>query len=79
MERGLNRSFMAALLSSVLFFIVFIGTGCGEKVGDEPTKYQSQAGLEKLTMQAQTTQNNPGFSLARNILPQTLPQKISTR
>jgi hypothetical protein len=28
-------------------------SACGKKEGDEPTKYRSQAGLEKLTQQAQ--------------------------
>lgn len=37
-----------------LFFMamtIFL-SGCGKKEGDEPTKYMSQAGLEKLTREA---------------------------
>lgn len=64
-----KRPLPAVLLMSALFFVIFISNGCGKNAGDEPTKYQSQAGLENLTMQAQTAQDNPGFALARNITP----------
>jgi hypothetical protein len=56
---------------------IISGSACGQrKEGDEPTKYQSQAGLEKLTQQAaqqskQTTTKsgplNSKFSSAKNI------------
>ena len=59
-----------------LLFVV-TGSACGQrKEGDEPTKYQSQAGLEKLTQQAAQNpkQNssksgplNSKFSSAKNI------------
>jgi hypothetical protein len=65
----LRRYLAAVLIASALFFAIIISNGCGKDAGDEPTRYQSQAGLEKLTVQARTAQNNPGFSLARNIIP----------
>ena len=37
----------------ILVFVVVSLSACGKKEGDEPTKYRSQAGLEKLTQQAQ--------------------------
>ena len=39
-------------LCVVVFVAVFL-SACGKKEGDEPTKYRSQVGLEKLTQQAQ--------------------------
>lgn len=58
-----------ALLGCVLTLTVFFLSGCGKKEGDEPTKYRSQAGLEKLSRKAAKQQrkvaggtaDNPGF------------------
>jgi hypothetical protein len=60
-----------------VFFFALVGTGCGQNSGDEPTKYQSQAGLEKLTAQAQNkaTADNPKFSSVNNIVPGTTTSK----
>jgi len=69
MVQAHKGSFIAAPLLFAALFFIFIGSGCGKREGDEPTKYRSQAGLEKLTMQAQITQNNPKFSFARNVTP----------
>lgn len=41
--------------------------GCGKKEGDEPTKYRSQAGLEKLTMEAAKRQGTGMGSTALNL------------
>jgi len=65
---------MAALVSVILFFAVFTGSGCGGRPEDEPTKYTSQAGLEKLSREAAkkpgagigSVSDNPGFFLAKN-------------
>jgi len=58
---------MISFLASAVLFFVFIGSGCGQNQGGEPTKYQSQAGLEKLTMQGgQASPDNPRFFSARN-------------
>lgn len=52
----------------VLFFLAICAAtvacnGCGKKEFDEPTRYRSQAGLEKLTAQAQMLEkNNRAFS-----------------
>jgi hypothetical protein len=63
----------------ICFFVAFViaGSACAQrKEGDEPTKYQSQAGLEKLTQQAaqqskpasaQSGPVNSRFSSAKNI------------
>ncbi len=64
-----------------LFAIIFLG--CGKKEGDEPTKYMSQDGLEKLTREAAkkpstaatTASNNTGFVSAKNITPQNTTAK----
>jgi hypothetical protein len=61
-------------IMAVFFVSVLIFSGCGKKEGDEPTKYQSQSGLEQLTKQAQAgnrgiVSNNPRFSSAKNIIP----------
>lgn len=46
----------------IVCFAIIICNGCGKKEGDEPTKYRSQAGLEKLTLQAQSAKkDNPLF------------------
>jgi len=63
----------------VLFFISMIVAGCGTEpvqqkpIGDEPTEYQSQAGLEALTKQAAAGKasakpdtDNPTFFAARD-------------
>jgi len=65
------RRYMAVIfIASALIFAIFIGNGCGRNKGDEPTKYRSQAGLEKLTAQAaQTSPDNPKFFTARSITP----------
>ena len=44
------RKFILAVVLVSVVAIIF--NGCGKKEGDEPTKYMSQAGLEKLTKQA---------------------------
>jgi len=67
-----NRLFMISFLISVVCFFAFIGSGCGQNSGDEPSKYQSQAGLEKLTMQGgQVSPDNPKFFSARNFISGT--------
>ena len=57
-----------------IFFIFLISalisiplSGCAKKEGDEPTKYRSQAGLEKLSMQQRQAakKNNPVFNSSR--------------
>jgi hypothetical protein len=68
----MKRYLMATPLFFAALFFAFAGTGCGQKAGDEPTKYASQEGLEKLTMQAQSAQaaqKNAKFSSAKNITP----------
>jgi hypothetical protein len=58
----------------VLFCATFFLSSCAKKEGDEPTKYRSQAGLEKLTQQAQQAGGavakggvvNPAFYTAAN-------------
>lgn len=65
----MNKSIISVMALCVAFFMV---SGCGKKEGYEPTKYNSQAGLEKLTAQAQTQaqalkRDNPAFYTARNI------------
>lgn len=43
-------------------FAIITCDGCGKKIADEPTKYRSQAGLEKLTLQAQAvSEDNRAF------------------
>ena len=42
-----------SLILGILLFAAVSLSACGKKEGDEPTKYQSQAGLEKLTRDAQ--------------------------
>lgn len=57
------------------FLVAAITTGCGNKEGNEPTKYKSQAGLEKLTREAANKQNkgiqgseqNPVFKSSKDI------------
>lgn len=72
----MKKPFVVSYLTAAFLF-VFLGTGCGQKPGDEPTKYRSQEGLEKLTASAQAGASaaNPGFSLARNITPGTPTSK----
>lgn len=68
----------------VVCFAAMILTGCGKravKQGDEPTKYQSQAGLEKLSRQAgqvtgatapsgaKAAAGNPKVATAKNVTP----------
>ena len=63
-----------------LIFILFsiclaitIFNGCGKKEGDEPTKYRSQTGLEKLTQETSKNQSptfkkdNLAFNSSRDI------------
>jgi hypothetical protein len=45
---GYKRFLMVLLSLSAIFCFVSVNSGCGNKEGDEPTKYRSQAGLEKL-------------------------------
>jgi len=47
-KRVYGRFLMALLSLSAIFCFVSVNSGCGNKEGDEPTKYRSQAGLEKL-------------------------------
>lgn len=44
-------------VSFVFLITAVICSGCGKKEGDEPTKYRSQAGLEKLTQEAAKKQS----------------------
>ena len=46
------RTRVSISLCALVFFTVSL-SACGKKEGDEPTKYRSQAGLEKLTQQAE--------------------------
>lgn len=73
----MKRSLTVLSLASAALLFVFTGTGCGQKPGDEPTKYRSQEGLEKLTMQAQAaaTADNPKFRAQRNITPENASAK----
>jgi hypothetical protein len=74
MNRARKRLFVAMPLLLVLFFIAVISSnGCGKKEGDEPTKYRSQAGLEKLTNEAankvtkqSTAQDNSKFFASKD-------------
>ncbi|MDP3142694.1 MAG: hypothetical protein Q8N14_01925 [Candidatus Omnitrophota bacterium] len=50
------------ILSAILTISFSTLSGCGKKEGDEPTKYRSQTGLEKLTQQAQQKLNHAGKS-----------------
>lgn len=72
---------------SVCFAIAILG-GCGKgeaRLGDEPTKYQSQVGLEKLTREAAqrastatsagSISDNPKFMLAINTTPASAAAK----
>jgi hypothetical protein len=59
----------ALLTLCVSGFMIISLSGCSKKEGDEPTKYRSQSGLERLTNEAankatqqSTAQNNPKFS-----------------
>ena len=68
MRRAHKKLLVAAPLLLALFFVTVISGGCGKKEGDEPTKYRSQAGLEKLTREAAnkaikqiTARDNPKF------------------
>jgi len=45
---------------------LIMGSGCEKKEGDEPTKYQSQAGLERLTEQAAQQQQESSGSGPEN-------------
>jgi hypothetical protein len=73
---------MQKISMAVMGFLLLF-TGCGGKAGDEPTKYQSQAGLEALTKQAAQNQaaesmglaDNPGFFSANNIIPSNATAK----
>lgn len=61
----------------LLIFIAVSTSACGKEEENEPTKYSSQAGLEKLTQQAQqkisknakqpNTSINPAFYISTNI------------
>ena len=65
-EKNMHRSRYVFL---AMFIALIVGSGCQKKEGDEPTKYQSQAGLERLTEQAAKQQGgnsgsdpgNPAF------------------
>jgi len=52
MRKSYKKLFIAAPLLLALFCVTVISGGCGQKEGNEPTKYRSQAGLEKLTREA---------------------------
>ena len=72
----LRKYLTATLIASTLFFVIFISNGCGKNTGDEPTKYQSQAGLEKLTtQQEQFSPDNPKFFSARDYISGTAISK----
>jgi len=72
----LRRYLAVVLIASTLFFAIFVSNGCSKNTGDEPTKYQSQAGLEKLTMQGgQASPDNPQFFSARNFTSETAVSK----
>ncbi|HTY45046.1 MAG TPA: hypothetical protein VMD52_03530 [Patescibacteria group bacterium] len=45
---------------------VTAGNGCSKKEGEEPTKYKSQAGLEKLTQQAAAGQSRASGNASDN-------------
>ena len=76
---------MKKKLGTWILIFMFIGSssimlyGCGKKEGDEPTKYRSQAGLEKLSKQAaqksttvkSITRDNPKFNSSRDIKPES--------
>lgn len=67
MKTAYERFSAVAFLSTLLRCFAVTNAGCGGKAGDEPTKYQSQAGLEKLTMQAAAAApDNPKFLSAKN-------------
>lgn len=71
-----RRYLAAALIASALFFAIFISNGCGKNTEYEPTKYQSQAGLEKLTaQQGQSSPDNPKFFSIRNFTSGTAVSK----
>jgi len=67
MKSAHQSFFTIVILLPVLFFVMLVDSGCGEKIGDEPTKYQSQEGLERLSM----PQDNPEFSSAKDVIPKT--------
>jgi hypothetical protein len=54
------------LILCVLVFFAVSLSACSKKEGDEPTKYRSQAGLEKLTKQAARQQSKGAGSIANN-------------
>lgn len=60
-------SFVKGVVLPAAFLLIMAGNGCGAREGDEPTKYRSQEGLEKLTAQAQKPRDNPVFAAARNV------------
>jgi hypothetical protein len=73
MKKVHQKLFKTASLLLALFCLTIISGGCGKKEGDEPTKYRSQAGLEKLTSEAahrtakeSIARNNPGFFASRD-------------
>ena len=74
MVKGEQPLSAVMILCFCLLFVV-VGSACGQKKeGDEPTKYQSQAGLEKLSREAaqksgQSGSINPQFSSAKTINP----------
>lgn len=66
--------FSAAILLPGLFFLLSVKTGLAEKIGDEPTKYQSQEGLAKLSGMAapqNTLGDNPDFKSLKAVPPQS--------
>jgi hypothetical protein len=76
MSRG-RLSWRRFTVVGLFVMTIISGSACGQRAeGDEPTKYQSQAGLEKLTQQAaqrskqasaQSGPVNSRFSSAKNI------------
>jgi len=74
MKSAHQSFFTIVILLPVLFFVMLVDSGCGEKTGDEPTKYQSQEGLAKLSGMAapqNTPGDNPDFKSLKAIPPQT--------
>ena len=67
MKTSRERFLTVALVSSLCCLFAAVNAGCGVKAADEPTKYRSQEGLEKLTAQAAASApDNPAFLLAKD-------------
>lgn len=76
------RAYVVLLITGVAFLTA---GGCGKQQRDEPTKHQSQAGLEKLTQEAErrtatdasarSIAENSKFLLVKNMTPSSAAAK----